>query len=597
MPVSQSLPIHDAAELRSEQVWSLLGRQVDALLAAWQAESPPRLADYLPAAPARARRVVLIELIKVDLEQRYARPGLRRRLEDYAEECAELGPLDALPCDLIYEEYQIRRQAGETLDPQEYFQRFPAQAPELIALLGLDAPYATTTRFGREQLEQLDVGHAIDDFELLVRLGRGAFATVFLARQKSLGRLVALKVTASRSNEPQTLAQLDHPHIVRVFDQRIVPDRKLRLLYMQYVPGGTLQSLVDGARRTPPGERTGRLVLECIDRELTNRGEVPPSDSRARQQLARASWAQAVCWLGARLASALDYAHRRGVLHRDIKPANVLLAADAAPRLVDFNISFNSKLEGVTPAAYFGGSLAYMSPEQLEACNPAHTRQPDELDGRSDVYSLGVVLWELLAGRRPFADRLHEDDRVATLEEMAQRRRRGVLPAADVPLPSDCPPELAAVLERCLAAEPSQRYEHAGQLAQQLELCLRPRTLRLIAPPRKSWRQRIQTFEGALAGLSFAGLVPNGLLSVFNIVYNEQRLVQDLGSAAKEAFYRQLLPVNGLFYGGAFLIGVAVCWPVLAALRHPEDLETWPQVRLTRLLRRTWAVGAIVALM
>ena len=111
-----------------------------------------------------------------------------------------------------------------------------------------------------------------------------------------------------------------------------------------------------------------------------------------------------MCWIGARLAAALDYAHNRGVLHRDIKPANVLLAADGSPKLVDFNVSFSSKLEGATPAAYFGGSLAYMSPEQIEAYNPDHDRKPDELDGRSDIFSLGVVLWELLTGARPFGD-------------------------------------------------------------------------------------------------------------------------------------------------------------------------------------------------
>ena len=93
-----------------------------------------------------------------------------------------------------------------------------------------------------------------------------------------------------------------------------------------------------------------------------------------------------------------------GVLHRDVKPANVLLAADGSPKLADFNVSFSSKLDGATPAAYFGGSLAYMSPEQLEASNPDHSRQPDELDGRSDVYSLAVMLWEMLTGTRPFGE-------------------------------------------------------------------------------------------------------------------------------------------------------------------------------------------------
>ena len=76
------------------------------------------------------------------------------------------------------------------------------------------------------------------------------------------------------------------------------------------------------------------------------------------------------------LAQALDYAHQQGVLHRDVKPANVLLSAEGSPKLADFNISFCSQLEGATPAAYFGGSLAYMSPEQLEACNPDHDRKP-----------------------------------------------------------------------------------------------------------------------------------------------------------------------------------------------------------------------------
>src|SRR6202035_5658991 len=97
---------------------------------------------------------------------------------------------------------------------------------------------------GAAKFEQVEVGDRLDDFYLLTRLGSGAFATVFLARQQSMQRLVALKVSASRGAEPQTLAQLDHPSIVRVFDQRQLPEAGLSLMYMQYVAGGTLQQVI-----------------------------------------------------------------------------------------------------------------------------------------------------------------------------------------------------------------------------------------------------------------------------------------------------------------------------------------------------------------
>ncbi len=98
----------------------------------------------------------------------------------------------------------------------------------------------------------LKSGEKVDDFELLTLLGKGAFAQVFLARQVSLERLVALKISSVRGNEPKTLAQLDHPHIVRVFDQRQNREPSVHLLYMEVVPGGTLLEVIERVRRLKP---------------------------------------------------------------------------------------------------------------------------------------------------------------------------------------------------------------------------------------------------------------------------------------------------------------------------------------------------------
>ena len=154
------------------------------------------------------------------------------------------------------------------------------------------------------------------------------------------------------------------------------------------------------------------------------------------------------------MAAALEYAHQRGVLHRDVKPANVLLAADGSPKLVDFNVSFSSKLEGATPAAYFGGSLAYMSPEQIEAYNPDHDRKPDDLDGRSDVYSLGVVLWELLTGSRPFGEEHLEGSWNETLKHLTARRKAGLTPAGAGDVAAGFAAGAATATDGVLVAEP-----------------------------------------------------------------------------------------------------------------------------------------------
>jgi serine/threonine protein kinase len=217
-------------------------------------------------------------------------------------------------------------------------------------------------------------------------------------------RLVALKISAHSGSEPQTLAQLDHPHIVRVYDQRHCAEPPAKLLYMEVVSGGTLQDVVARARNSYDGKASGLLLLNTIDERLSAVGTPIPESSSSRDWIAEATWPEIICRLGAELADGLAYAHTRGVMHRDIKPANVLLSAEARPKLADFNVSYNGGRADENPEDTFGGSLAYMSPEQLEACHPLLGGSPRGVREPSDIYAVGVMLWELLAGRRPFRD-------------------------------------------------------------------------------------------------------------------------------------------------------------------------------------------------
>ncbi len=574
--------------------------------AAWQTSGrPPEIADYLPDAQT-LRLGALVELIRVDLRHRWLRRPAHqdsaaiqppKRLRDYCAEFPELAPR-SIPAGLVYEEFVIRRHSGDRVDPRDCLREYPDQAAELRELLNADDEDQSTRRGGLETtadaagfsatasatwlgdqtrttadfmadatpadgLDKFQIGQRVDDFDLLTGLGSGAFARVFLARQRTLQRLVAVKISADRGTEPQTLAQLDHDYIVRVFDQRLLEDtedrypaqaRRLRLLYMQFLPGGTLLGVLRWVRATPPDQRSGQLLLDAVDAAMEEKGEIRPSDSSVRAQVAGLSWPETVAWLGRRLAEALSYADAHGVLHRDVKPANVLLTAEAVPKLADFNISFSRALLDDSPVAYFGGSLSYMSPEQLEACHPGYERTAADLDTRADIYSLGVVLWELLTGAKPFADASVSDDRgdTTTLSEMLALRRSGVGGPALEQLPPDCPAALRRVLLRCLEPDRERRWAHGTDLAQQLELCLDQRARDLVDPPAGSWRLRLRAWRVLLVALAIG--VPNVVASLFNIQNNRSLIVDRLNAPAQHTFMVVTSVVNGVF----FPVGIVV---------------------------------------
>ncbi|HEX6960320.1 MAG TPA: serine/threonine-protein kinase, partial [Lacipirellula sp.] len=393
MDDTHSSSVREASQ-GEELPWDLIAERIDAFSAAWDealaAEAdPPRIDPFIQGLDAAAARQLAVELTKLDIERRWQHNRSPQHIEWYAQQYDVLSPIGKLPVDLIYEELQARMTAGLPVYQEEVRERFPVQADSLLRLLGGMALSGspTATYYGDTIVEKkspsqpkqrpltaafstLNPGDQLDDFQLITPLGSGAFARVFLARQISMERMVALKVAAHTGSEPQTLAQLDHPHIVRVYDQRSCNEPPARLLYMEVVAGGTLQDVVVRARNSYDGQASGGLLLSAIDDRLRACGAPIPESSSSRDWIEDASWPEVVCRLGAEVADGLAYAHSRGVMHRDIKPANVLLSAEARPKLADFNVSYNGGRADENPEDTFGGSLAYMSPEQLEACHP-----------------------------------------------------------------------------------------------------------------------------------------------------------------------------------------------------------------------------------
>jgi serine/threonine protein kinase len=433
-------------------------------------------------------------------------------------------------------------------------------------------------------------GQQLGDFELLHVLGQGSFATVYLARQVSLDRQVALKVTADWGSEARTLARLEHDHIVQVFSEGVASG--LRLLCMQYVAGTTLERVLDALKGRPRQEWGGRAMLEAIDRLSTHPAALHPAALRGREELAEDDHFGAVCRLGARLAEALDYAHGQGVLHRDIKPANILLSQYGRPLLADFNLSSRQGPAAGTAAGRLGGTLAYMAPEHLDAFNPEGDTPPAAVDQRSDMYSLGVVLFELLTGELPSPAPSPGVPICEALRGMAAARRGGVPPPRQ--LNPDLPPPLDRVIRRCLEPRPGGRYQTAGELARALQGCGELRRIeRELPAPGPLTRAAAGRPFLMLAALA---LLPHVLGSAVNICYNALRIVRALTAAQQGVFSWAVLGYNLLMYPAclAILVGVTVPgWKALQGLGRGQviGVEQMAAVRRGVLRWPLWAVA------
>ncbi len=536
--------------------------QLDPIIRAYEAaqvrDGQADLVPFLPPEGHALRREALRELIRVDLEYGWER-GRPRRLEEYQELFPELqGDLTGLH-DIAYEEYRLRLQAGQRPAPEEYERRFGLVAsswprpgrttlPEDDHGRACDAerlarngrPRAgdpLTLRTARypgldghaESVSRTDntpaagwpeVGTRFLDFELLDELGRGAFARVYLARQAELAnRLVALKVSPRLPGEPHALAQLQHTHIVPVYS--VHRTGRWQAVCMPYFGPTTLADVLKTleGRAAPPA--SGQELVETLDARKSSphlstenpdreKGDAPtqgPSAASSRRpsaaaalrptHLAGLTYVEAVLWLGARLADGLAHAHQRGILHRDLKPANVLLTDDGQPMLLDFNLAQDIKAGSPDVAAGIGGTLPYMAPEHLEAFRGGGAL----VDARSDLYALGVILYELLTGRHPFPAR-HGPLKTLIPELLADRSHAPPRPRAGNPAVT---PAAESIVRRCLEPEPAKRYQAARDLREDLQRQLEH--LPLQHAPEPSLAERLRKWRRRHPRLSSSGTV------------------------------------------------------------------------------------------
>lgn len=243
------------------------------------------------------------------------------------------------------------------------------------------------------------------------------------------------------------------------------------------------QSFWAGIAWKKPGSSTDEIAPGLDARDF---------DQPARQFLREANSIQASVWIIARLAEGLEHAHSRGLLHRDLKPSNILIAADGTPMLLDFNLSTprRAKSHEESEKAMLGGTLPYMSPEHIDAFNPEGTTPPEAVDERSDIYSLGLILFETITGEHPFLEPPAGMPMLKVISFLSEQRKKAPLLRAVVP---GAPWSLHSIVLKCLDPDPDRRYARARDLSEDLNRFLDDRPLKHA--PEMSVREKVSKWE------------------------------------------------------------------------------------------------------
>ena len=386
----------------------------------------------------------------------------------------------------VLDEVAQRVRDEEAVTLEEYVDRYPDLAiqlrellPSLLLLEG--AAEESTTAASEIQSFSIAAGSVLGDYRLLRELGRGGMGVVWEADQLSLGRVVALKLLPPVSSasgalgrrfelEAQAVARLEHAHIIEVFE--IGEAEGIAFYAMRRVDGVGLDRVIAALHNRPDrgsseAEKAGESSRELAQRLRAGAADgesskVPAPAVRSLSEEREAAGAsrpmtdssprfyESVARLGACVADALAHAHAEGILHRDIKPSNLLLDRSCKIWVADFGLAKLLDAEDLTQSGDAVGTLRYMGPERLNGWS----------DPRSDVYSLGATLYELVSGRPPHdsTDRPSLVRRILS-EEVARLRT----------VDSRAPQDLETILSKALSREPGDRYDGASAMRDDLQ--------------------------------------------------------------------------------------------------------------------------------
>ncbi len=476
---------------------------------------------------------------------------------------------EALLVDLV-DEFTARLDRGEAPRIEDYAARHPAMGDTVREVLYAILAVRTLSGGSYPPIDseeaQAAVGGCLGDYRILREIGRGGMGVVYEAVQVSLGRRVALKVLPFAAvldprklerfkNEAQAAAQLHHTNIVPVFS--VGCERGVHYYAMQYIEGQSLSTVVAELRclagldptepHAPlpgtPGptgdERPGSEPPRGVGRSSEQSGQGAPiarGSSAAARSLASdrvtntPAFFRSVARLGIQTAQALDHAHASGVVHRDIKPGNLLLDAHGTVWVADFGLALIESEPGLTRTGDVLGTARYMSPEQALG-----KRVP--IDHRSDIYSLGATLYELLTLQPVFTGR----DRQELLREIAFEE-----PKPPRRINRAIPLELQTIILKALSKNVNDRYETAQHMADDLERFLADEPIRATQPSlikrAAKWSRRHRAVVASAAGLMVVLVIALSVSTV--LIWREraeaieQRNVAQAQYARAEANFR-----------------------------------------------------------